>query len=257
MPVYVYTIPKAGTYFLAALLEALGLNNTGYHVSRDSYLDTKKFSLEENARTPGIAKVNGGYLQVLRNLKQNDVAFGHFPAPLVWRALSQSLKFLCAYRHPRHTLVSEFVDFRFRREDVRWVSRAVIPDDADAFTEYLRQHGTTAHASIFHSMLLHQQNLQFELAGPKEQKASIFVNFDRVMKDVNTVLHIAAFVGRQIGHAEAKEALERTLGAETKTKADKVSVDREALWTSKAEAIYQNSTFPQIVMVARSVGWEL
>lgn len=257
MAVYIYTIPKAGTYFFAALLERFGLRDTGYHVSRDSFLDTKKHSLEENARTPGVAKRSGSYLQILRNLGEDDVAFGHFPAPLVWRALPQSMKFLCAYRHPRQTLVSEFVDFRFRREDVPWVSRAAIADDAEAFAEYLRRHGTTSHAAIFQSMLLHQQNLQFELAGPKEQKASIFVNFDRAMRDVNVILHIAAFVGRDLTHAEAKAALAATLGAETKTKSSDVKLDRSAFWTTATEALYQNSKFPQIEMVARSVGWEL
>jgi hypothetical protein len=257
MPVYIYTIPKAGTYFLAALLEQFGLRDTGFHISKESYLDTKKHPLEVNARTPSVAKVAGNYLQVIRNLADDEVAFGHFPAPLVWRALPPKLKFICAYRHPRHTLVSEFIDFRFRREDVRWVSREAIADDADAFTEYLRTHGTTSHAAIFQAMLLHQQNLQFELASPREQKASIFVNFDNVLRDVNTILHVAGFVGRDVSFAEAQAALEATKAAETKTKADKVTVDREALWSSKAEKLYQESIFPRIIMTARAVGWDL
>jgi hypothetical protein len=121
----------------------------------------------------------------------------------------------------------------------------------------MRRHGTVSQAAIFQSMLLHQQNLQFELAGPKEQKASIFVNFDRVMKDVNVVLHIAAFVGVTLDHAGAKRALAAALGAETKTKSSDVKPDRDAFWTTASEALYQGSNFPLIERVARSVGWDL
>ncbi|MEO1279391.1 MAG: hypothetical protein AAFV77_10595, partial [Planctomycetota bacterium] len=38
-PVFVTTIPKAGTYFMAAILRELGLRDLRRHVYPDAYLD--------------------------------------------------------------------------------------------------------------------------------------------------------------------------------------------------------------------------
>ena len=39
MKIYVYTIPKAGTYFIADFLGRIGFLNTGYHVMANYFLD--------------------------------------------------------------------------------------------------------------------------------------------------------------------------------------------------------------------------
>ena len=52
MKYYIYTIPKSGTYFLAELLERIGLFNTGWHIEIFDYLDTKIFDLNVNSKFP-------------------------------------------------------------------------------------------------------------------------------------------------------------------------------------------------------------
>lgn len=257
MAVYIFTLPKAGTYFLAALLSNLGLNDTGYHLSRLSYLDTKRLSLEENAETPGRAKVEKYFVPVVRRLQPDDVAFGHFPLPLNPQVAPNHMRYICAFRSPEKTLVSEFVDFRFRRRDVAWVSRQQVADDAAAFELYLERHGTVGHLSIFRRIVLYNALINHPLADPAEAGRACFVNFETVLAETDSVRRIAAFLGRAITAAEAAEIHARTLAGETKTKAVDLKIDRAALWTDRARELYEASGFPAAVAVARRQGMQI
>jgi hypothetical protein len=251
MKVFIFTIPKAGTYFLAALVEQMGFRNTGFHVNKNSRLNTLKFDLGTNAKTPSVASENVKFLPTLAEVKDGELAFGHFAVPLMaW--MLPAYHFICAYRHPRKTLVSEFMDFRFRRDDVPWVSRRTIPDDGQAFTQYLERHGPN-HAKIFHRMLaVRVLAVEKNLDGFASERFC-FVNFDRLLADHQTIEPIRACLA--VDPATDLLALHQTaLAAETKTKATELTIDRDKFWSEEAQAAYDRLALEPVVQRMGELG---
>lgn len=251
MSVYIYTLPKAGTYFLAKLLSNMGLNDTGKHIFRTFFLDTHKFSLEENAANPSISRVNKFFVPVVRQLKADDVTFGHFPLPLNPDVALLHMQYICSYRHPRKTLTAEFIDFRFRRNDIHWLTHDREPNDQKAFEKYLEHHGTTVHLRDFQNIVLYKSLMSNPLVGEAAKGRSLFVNFNNVLRDAGEVKGIADFLHIEMSIQEAQDIHSKTLAAETKTKAVDLQIDRDALWTERAHEIYDNSLFPHTISIAR------
>ena len=253
MKIYIYTIPKAGTYFLADFIARLGFSNTGFHVSQKSFLDTAAFDLETNARFPSKTKQKQLFYRTLTRMSDGELAFGHFPVPLMsW--MFPDFYFVCAYRHPRRTLVSEFIDFRFRRADIAWISRDSIADDRQAFCAYLLRHGQ-AHMTIFSQMLGVTMLLNEPLCRRFQHERMHLLNFDRFLQGPEGALALAEALG--VDPALAPEALEATRAAETKTKATDLKVDRTALWNDEAEDIYARLDAEAFVQRGRELGWDI
>lgn len=254
MKIYVYTIPKAGTYLLAELIARLGFVNTGFHVNRDQYLDTHSIDPDTNARFPSRATKNQVFLRTLGDMQPGEVAFGHFPVPLMGWLFPQFV-YVCAYRHPRRTLMSEFVDFRFRRRDVPWVMPDAIPDDRAAFCEYLRQHGEK-HMVTVSQMLALTLLLNEPLCGDyRDGDTYHMLSFDRLVADPAEAERLARFLCAD--PALARTAHAQALAAETKTKATGLDIDRAALWSDEAEALYAALNAEAYVQRGRELGWEI
>ncbi|MCX7288625.1 MAG: hypothetical protein NTW20_14005 [Rhodobacterales bacterium] len=253
MKVYIYTIPKAGTYFLADFISRLGFHNTGFHVNQKKFLNTAKLDLETNARFPSQAMERQSFMKTLRDMNDGDLAFGHFPVPLMaW--IFPEFFFVCAYRHPRQTLVSEFIDFRFRREDVRWIARDQIPDDRDAFCAYLERHGE-GHMAVFSQMLAVTVLRNEPLCSRFQTGQFHMLNFETLLKSPQCAIDLANRLG--IPPARATEALEQTRNAETKTKATGLDIDRAALWSDRAEDWYGKINAEAYVTRGRELGWTI
>lgn len=252
--VYVYTLPKAGTYFIAEFLTQLGFGNSGLHVSLTKTLRTNDFDAETNAQYPSKTSVAQPFIRSLREVKMGETAFGHLPVPLFAPNFGAYL-FICAYRHPRKTLVSEFIDFRFRRKDVEWVSPETIPNDQEAFATYMERHGRN-HLSIMTSLMAVSALVNepmFEDQYPPER--FFFVNFDDLRHVPSVSEGLCAFLQRD--RSMAAKTLEATLNADTKTKATDITVDRDALWSDKAEEFYDFYGVERMVAHARGLGWTL
>lgn len=256
MSVYIYTLPKAGTYFVADLLERLGLENTGFHIAKDHYLDTKTHTLEENAQRPTTTTVQRFFAPVVRELAPHQFAFGHFPLPLNPQVAPPHLKYICAYRHPKRTLMSEFIDFRFRRTDLSWISAQKIENDVAAFERYLEVHGTRAHQLIFKNVVTYRILSAHPLQSPLFHDTGIFLNFDKLLRDPKIVERIAEFVDMPIPLDRAQELLNETLNSETKTKATDLNIDREQFWSERAIELYEASGFPLAIEMGRDAGLE-
>ncbi|MDT8853542.1 sulfotransferase domain-containing protein [Paracoccaceae bacterium Fryx2] len=253
MKVYIYTIPKAGTYFLADFIARLGFNNTGMHINQKRFLNTAKLDMETNARFPSRAMERQPFMKTLREMNDLDLAFGHFPVPLMaW--LFPDFFFVCAYRHPRKTLMAEFVDFRFRREDLKWMARDQIPDDRDAFCAYLERHGE-GHMAVFSQMLALTLLRNEPLCGRFQTDQFHMLNFEDLLKNPQGAADLAARFG--IGPEQAAEALDLTRNAETKTKATGLEIDREALWSDRAEDLYARINAEAYVTRGRELGWTI
>jgi hypothetical protein len=253
MKVYIYTIPKAGTYFLADFIARLGFHNTGFHVNQKKFLNTAKFDLETNARFPSRAMERQPFLKTLRDMNDGDLAFGHFAVPLMaW--IFPEFFFVCSYRHPRQTLMSEFIDFRFRREDVHWIARDEIPDDRVAFAAYLERHGQ-GHMAVFSQMLAVSVLRNEPLCGRFQTNQFHMLNFETLLKSPQCAIDLAARFG--IPPDRALKALEQTQGAETKTKATGLDIDRDALWSDRAEELYRKLDAEAYVARGRELGWTI
>jgi hypothetical protein len=254
MKIYVYTIPKAGTYLLAELIARLGFVNTGFHVNRDRFLNTRKLDPETNAQFPSRAMEKQPFIRTLNGMKPGELAFGHFPVPLMgW--LFPEFVFVCAYRHPRQTLVSEFIDFRFRRKDVRWIAPAAIPDDRAAFCEYLRRHGE-GHLTVFSQMIGLTLLLREPLCGRFQDGEKFhMLSFERLVADSAEAERLAAFL--RVDPAGARDAHAQALAAETKTKATGLDIDRAALWNDEAEMLYAGLGAEAYVHRGRELGWSI
>lgn len=257
MSVYVYTQPKAGTYFISDLIERLGFVNTGYHIMRMSYLDTKAHALEINTQTPDVARVDEFFVPVIRRLREKDLAFGHFPVPLNPEASLVHTKYVCAYRDPKKAVISEFIDFRFRRKDMEWISTETIPNDREAFVTYLKSRGLHGYYNEFRQMLLYRSLIVHPLATQLEKDRAHFVNFAELLANPVEVEHIARFLGVELTSQQAVQIHLDALMAETKTKASSVNIDRAALWSAEAEELYNTSAFPKAVDYARTLGLTL
>lgn len=253
MKLYIYTIPKAGTYFLADFFSRIGFRNTGFHVARNFVLNTGKLDLGTNARLPELAREDQLFTDTLAQMADNDAAFGHFPLPLLGWTFPE-FAHVCAYRHPRKTLMSEFIDFRFRRADVPWLTRSAVADDAEAFCTYLETHGPI-HMSIFGEMigscLLRSEPL-FTRHNPGLYH---MLNFDRLLEDPEEAARLAEAFGASA--KRGRKAREETLQAETKTKTTGLDIDRAALWTRRAEKLYRRLDADAYVQRGRALGWDL
>ncbi|MAM62601.1 hypothetical protein [Maritimibacter sp. UBA3975] len=249
MKVYINTIPKAGTYFTAEFLAQLGFTDTGFHVGLNDVLRTKDFPLSVNIETPTATIENRPYAEVIRGLKDGEVAFGHFPVAL--RPLRfPGLRFICTYRHPRKTLMSEFVDFRYRRRDVRWMSRDNFQDDDAAFVAFLRQKGPVQ-MDRWNELLGIRRLVLLRVPGFSPRRYA-FCSFDDLLEGDASGEALARWLGRD--PARVPEALARARAAETKTKATGLEVDRKRLWSAEAERAYSAIGFERKMKAARRLG---
>ena len=253
MRLYIYTIPKAGTYLLADFIARLGFQNTGLHVEERRVLNTSRFDLETNAQYPSRTEESRHFIQTLQDQPNNSLSFGHFPVPIMgW--MFPDYRFICAYRHPRRTLVSEFIDFRFRRLDVDWVSRQSISDDSDAFVEFLMRNGA-GHMAIFSEMLGLGLLVNESLCTSYSPNRIHFLSFDDFVSKSDEAEAIARFL--RVDPIRAKAAHIDALAADTKTKATGLEINRSALWSERAEEIYESLKAESYVLRGRQLGWKI
>ena len=253
MKIYIYTIPKAGTYFLADFVSRLGFRNTGFHVNQTKFLNTNKLDHETNVKYPGRAVEQQFFVKTLRGMADGDLAFGHFPVPLM-SMLFPGFFFICCYRHPRSTLVAEFVDFRFRRSDVKRLNSERIPDDRDAFCAYLEKEGL-GHMNIFAKMIGVTLLANEALYQAQDGYRFHMLNFDSILVDPKVAINLAKALG--VGPEKAIAALEESRNAETKTKATGLDIDREAFWSDRAEELYRKLNAEAIVARGKELGWTI
>lgn len=256
--VYIYTIPKSGTYLMSGFVHALGWANSGWHVELAHVLRTLEHDAQANRERPSQSRVPGSYLRSFRALPEGQHAFGHVN-PLYVPTLmlrDRGYRMLAVRRHPREVLVSEFIDFRHRRRDVDWVSEARVPDHAEAFALYLRQHGPVVRNICQQYLLLQQVHALPEYESLCGGPRVLFMDIKAFLDEGRgpaLAARIAEFLGCSLGLGEAARLRTEALAADNKTKATDLALPyvREALWTPSAEAAYAELGFDDL---ARRLG---
>ncbi|MED1420460.1 hypothetical protein [Bacillus smithii] len=248
MKYYIFTVPKAGTYLLAKALNFLGIKDSGYHVEIFGYLDTNKLSFKENVETPEKARENIPFVNVLQNLPENSLCFGHlsplfFPSPIL-----KQYSIVMSIRKPKEVLTSEFVDFRFRRKDVPFVSKENCPNDREAFLLYLKR-AIPIQEQIFGNYFEFKSRLCDFFYRKDLPNPVIEIYFNDFIDEVKGPIYLEKMVDLfnidSIPKDTLKNLHEEILTANNKTKSTGlVDIDRKSFWGSEAEALYKSSMLP-------------
>ena len=247
-PLYIYTIPKAGTYFLTSLVESLGYFNTGWHISVREYLDTKKFDSITNRQTPSKTKVKQSLVKSFSQINPSQLAFGHISPYKLPNRLANKFIFISSYRYPREVLESEFIDFRYRRNDVRFISTKKVESFIDAFEIYMNRH-----ASIIRNIFIEFLSFQDFYTNPLYKRAfpnnNLCIDFKDLISGENslsTLKLILKFLNCEITNPSL--FLDRVKSQDNKTKSVGLELpfERHELWNSKCESLYQTIGFGDI-----------
>lgn len=249
---YLFTLPKSGTYFLAELMSRLGWYHSGIHLGEDHYLDTQAQDLAANASNPSAVRRLQPYAKTLAELPNGALCFGHMTPMYFHRPHLHEVAVVACRRRPREALVSEFLDFRFRRHDelVRWVHPSTVADHREAFVLYLKQHGPVA-ADIIGTYIAYRQLRQASYYTRTRQMGEYLdLQFEVLMgpEPLPALRAIAQTFGQQLDDATLADLLARAKAADNKTKAvgQAFPIGRQALWTPEAEAEYQRQGFPEL-----------
>lgn len=247
-PIYIYTVPKAGTYFLAGLLEELEYINTGWHISTDSYLDTQNVDDVVNREFPSKATVNQFYLKTFCQILPRHFAFGHFSPGQLPDFIAKRFFFISSYRHPREVLQSEFIDFRYRRKDIIFISKSEIVNPKTAFEIYLEKHGFII-KNIFTEFLLFQERYQKKIYRDFFGENYIILDFKKLISDSiykHLLEKLATYFERS--PEDITMIIERAKMRDNKTKSIglQLPISRDELWTKTAEKIYKNINFQEV-----------
>lgn len=242
--VYIFTIPKAGTYLMSAFLELLGIRSTGWHISEHKYLDTKSFDDDTNRMTPSKTMQKRSYLASFRNVPFGGHAFGHFSPLFLAPGELRKYKVIAVKRSLEEALVSEFIDFRYRRRDVKFVSKKEVPNSIEAFERYMDTHAQVFKKIGTNFLLLEEMmknSLYRDIVGGDRMLFVDFSGFVDSTTGPGISLTIAASVGANLNSADVKDLWVQALNMNNKTKSDGVilDVDRREFWTQHARARFR------------------
>ena len=258
MKYYIYTIPKAGTYLLAKALSTLGIHDTGYHLNVDTYLDTKQFTQDVNRITPSETQKRSWYPNTLEQVPDNGLCFGHL-APLFFPFRNlHKYHIIMSIRSPKEVLVSEYIDFRFRRADVEWVSKTTIPDDEQAFETYLER-AIPIFETLFNKYFTFRNLLNNWLYRQDFRNKVVEVKFNYFLDHQIGPLYLSKMVRlfklKNLVTEDMVKVHREILEAENKTKsAGHITIDRNLLWTDEAITKYNNSNLIGFERLVNEIG---
>lgn len=228
---YIYTVPKAGTYLLSSLCETYDIANSGYHIGFGGYLDTRSFSARINRTRPSLTRINQQYIKTFKQIT-GQLAFGHLSPSFLPPGVFHTIQVITSYRDPYEVLISEFNDFRFIRKDVKFCSTEVEPDDVIAFSLYLQRQAVIIH-DIMIEMSRYLDCFSNSIYAKKyAHEVPVVINYNNLgdrgyLSWLNTIF--ANFLIDQ--PLSFEEALKATFKKETKTKSKGYTFSPNTLWT--------------------------
>ncbi len=248
-PILLSTIPKAGTYFFAEILTALGASNRHLHLAKDFAENLLLFGDEVNKTTPSKAKVPLKLSQALYTVQAGEFVFGHIAKPLVEEYFLKRFKIVYAYRDHKEAMQAEFHWFREIRKDMQeeFTQHAGLSAEKH-FIKYLEIFGPTR-VKLFNFMDLW-----------KSDDNVFAIDFNQFRADSNYALEklqaLSEYIDLPVDRLKAQEVLDHCFNKDTKTK---VKRDKSInLWTDEANAIYEKLLAKQkLYNFAYPIYWEL
>lgn len=234
---YIYTLPKAGTYLLASLCESFGISNSGFHIGFTGYLDTLSHPAETNRHRPSATRASQQYIKTFKQCA-GQLAFGHLSPSFLPPGVFHATQVIAAYRDPLDTLVSEYNDFRFIRRDVKFCSQQTEPDDVLAFGLYLQRQGPVIR-DIMIEMGRYLDCFSQPLYAQKYyDSVPLLINFSR-LRDPDYLLWLNHLFARFLPDAgmSFEATLQATYDKPTKTKSTGYGFEVDALWSPTNQAI--------------------
>lgn len=248
-PILLTTIPKAGTYFFAEVLSALGAQNRHLHVAKDFAENLLLYGDDVNKTTPSKAKVPLKLSQALYTVQPGEFVFGHIAQALVEDFFLKRFAIVYAHRDHKEAMQAEFHWFREIRKDMQpeFTQYSHLSAE-DHFIKYLEIFGPTR-VKLFNFLDLWKAN------------DSVFVvDFNKFRGDkdyaLEKVQELAKHIEMPIEESKAKQVLDSCFNKDTKTK---VKRDKSInLWTDEANAIYEKLLEKQkFYNFAYPIYWEL
>jgi hypothetical protein len=235
--VFVASIPKAGTYQVAAVLSALGIRDTMLHVDEGLASDFRQ-------DRPGLNmwqyQFEMGTDDALRLVLPGQFAVGHLP-PDAWRASLARFRVVFAYRELRHVLAS-WGRFFFAQDMVPEVAAAAarLPDGPD------RVHWALQHE--WSEWML--PNLR-RMAQWRADAAAYAVRFEALAgyegadAQLAVVLGLASHLGLALDARTAQEVASTSVGRATWTYTGSHS-DLSRYWDERLEAWFRDAGGPEL-----------
>lgn len=234
---YIYTMPKAGTYLLSSICEEFGISNSGCHIGFGGYLDTRNHEAEVNRYQPSATRVNQTYIKTFKQCA-GLLSFGHLSPSFLPPGVFLNTQVIVSFRDPMETLISEYNDFRFIRRDVRFCSPQNVVDDITAFGLYLERQ-----APVIRDIMIEMSRYldcfsQPLYAAKYHGHLPIVINFSQ-LKSPDYRLWLDEVFARFLPHCSMTfgQALDATYGKQTKTKSSGYPFDPELLWSGDNQAL--------------------
>jgi len=243
---YIYTVPKAGTYLLASILEEYGIRNSGYHIGFTGYLDTCSHPAETNRHSPSTTRTKQQYIKSFKQCA-GQLAFGHLSPSFLPPGVFNATQVVVAFRDPFEVLVSEFNDFRFIRRDVRFCSKDAETDDSLAFGMYLQRQGPIIRDIMIEMSRYLDCFSQPMYAAKYAYSVPIVVNYN-LLKDQNYLHSLNQQLAQFIpSHDKSFDsALKAAYRKPTKTKSNGYCFDVNLLWGNANQSMIKHLKLEQL-----------
>ena len=229
----VVSVPKSGTYLVAAYLEKLGLASTGAHLSEDAFTDYRGRSIKEMVELGARLNVALPLAQSLSMIQPGQFAVGHLVHSEETAALLRDFTVIFTYRELRASLVSamRFFENEGRGDDFGTVEWKAVENQKARMAAFAR---------------IYFPNYLGYMAGvvPWITAAGIAkVRFETIVGDdtpgqQEAAIALGTAVGSDVEEGRRLDLLKSCIGAPTKTwSGSRSSV--EQYWSDEVEAMFE------------------
>ena len=238
--VFAITIPKSGTYLLAALLDELGLVGSGTHLATDTFDDQRgvPFCMTRNypelLTQPLPLSFTAGLVQ------EGQYAYGHIECTAANEAALTGFRKLFVYRNLRDGVVSLLR--HHRKIKMGSPLREVL---AGARSDPERLHRLLDAIGFIESQTYQRIAAWIEREDVPAFSYEILVGDSGPEPQLAAVAKIAELAGARCTTAELQAALQKSLGKETCTSSGKRSSWRDC-WDDTIETLFRTTGFYQL-----------
>src|SRR4051794_2983441 len=240
--VILLTMPKAGTYLLASMLENLGLVDLEVHLSESLLSDYRGLSVEEKIARARLVNRDIPLHVAARMIQLGQFAVGHIACtPQSRNVLSSFVRILCI-RELRHALASH-MRFELKRieADPEWLQGT--REWASAANNTHRLHGFLSAFGEGYLALVQS------IHGWAHETDVLVCRFEHLLGDQGPAVQegVAAAVASQMGMPPRMgiRALREVIGKPTLTFSGQRTT-LHGLWDDTAEAIFQRLGGPDV-----------